>query len=176
MDPKFFQSAGPLRGHKRDLTDGGIRVPMIVRWPFRIKAGVTNDVPWAFWDVLPTLAEIANVKAPANMDGISFAPTLFGRAQTNRHDFLYWEFHERGFQQAARSGDWKAIRPYASEPLEIYNLKMDIGEKTNVAKVNLTIVAKFETYFKTARTESERWPIKKPTEKNAGAEKSAAQK
>lgn len=174
VDPKFLQSAGQLRGHKRDLTEGGIRVPMIARWPFRIKAGAKVDEPWAFWDVLPTLAEIVDVKTPEKIDGISFAPTLFNRAQTNRHEFFYWEFHERGFQQAARNGDWKALRPQAAESLEIYNLKSDLGEKTNVAKANPEIVAKFETYFKTARTEDERWPIKKaPVEKKADPEKTA---
>jgi arylsulfatase A-like enzyme len=167
VDPKFLESAGPLRGTKRDLTEGGIRVPMLARWPFRIKQGQTNDTPWAFWDILPTLAEVANVKALENIDGISFAPTLFGKTQTNKHDFLYWEFHEFGFQQAARHGDWKAFRPQSNGPLELYNLKIDIGEKTNVAKANPEIVAKFETYFKNARSENERWPIKKSPAKKS---------
>jgi arylsulfatase A-like enzyme len=78
---------------------------LIVRWPGEIKPGTVNDQPWAFWDFLPTAAEIASVKVPEKMDGISLLPTLLGRPQTNRHDFLYWEFHERGFQQAARMGD-----------------------------------------------------------------------
>ena len=99
-------------------------------------------------------------------DGISIYPTLVGQTQTNKHDFLYWEFHEKGFQQAARMGDWKAVRPQANEPLELYNLATDLGEKVDLAKQNPAIVAKFEDYFKTARTESPNWPIKpKPPEK-----------
>jgi hypothetical protein len=92
-------------------------------------------------------------------------PTLLGQRQTNQHAFLYWEFHERGFQQAARMGDWKAVRPQADEKLELYNLKTDIGEKENVAEKNPEIVAKMEAYLKTARTESEDFPIKKAAQK-----------
>jgi arylsulfatase A-like enzyme len=162
VDPKFFQSSGPLRGHKRDLYEGGIRVPMIAWWPGKIKAGQTNNAPWAFWDVLPTLAQIAETNAPTNIDGISFLPTLLGRPQTNHHDFLYWEFHERGFQQAVRAGDWKAVRPQADEPLELYNLANDLSEKTNVAEKNPEVVAKMEKYLKSARAESAAWPIRRP--------------
>src|SRR5215470_5243121 len=92
VDPKFFQSSGKLRGIKRDLYDGGIRVPMIVRWPGKIKPGRVSDQVWAFWDFLPTAAEIAGVKAPDKIDGISMLPTLIGQIQTNQHAFLYWEF------------------------------------------------------------------------------------
>jgi arylsulfatase A-like enzyme len=88
-------------------------------------------------------------------------PALLGRAQTNQHDFLYWEFHERGFSQAVRMGDWKAIRPGPGKSLELYNLKTDPGEKANVAGQHTDIVTKIEDYLKTARTESARWPIKK---------------
>jgi len=126
-----------------------------------IKPGQVNDTPWAFWDFLPTAAEIAAAKVPEQIDGISLLPTLLGKSQTNQHAFFYWEFHERGFQQAARMGDWKAVRPQADQPLELYNLKIDLGEKTNVAEKNPEIVSKFESYFKTARAESARWPIKK---------------
>jgi len=161
VDPKFFQSSGALRGMKRDLYEGGIRVPMIVRWPARIKPGVVNDQVWAFWDFLPTAAEIALVKPPEKIDGISMLPTLTGRPQTNQHEFLYWEFHERGFQHAARMGDWKAVRPQAGEPLELYDLKTDLGEKHNVAAEHPDVVAKIEDYLKTARTDSDQWPIQK---------------
>ncbi len=162
VDPAFFDSGGPLRGVKRDLYEGGIRVPMIVRWPGKIKPGQTSDLPCAFWDFLPTAAEIGTASIPEHLDGISLLPTLLGKTQTNRHDFLYWEFHERGFQQAARMGDWKAVRPQADAPLELYNLKSDLGEKHDVAQEHPDIVARFEDYFKTVRTESERWPIQKP--------------
>jgi len=164
VDPKFLGSAGPLRGLKRDLYEGGIRVPMIVRWPGKIKAGRVNDEPWAFWDFLPTAAEIAGAQVPGEIDGLSLLPTLLDQPQTNRHEFFYWEFHERGFQQAARMGDWKAVRPQAGRPLELYNLKSDLGEKHNVADQNPEVVAKIEDHLKTARTDSDRWPIKQPAQ------------
>jgi arylsulfatase A-like enzyme len=164
VDPKFFQSAGPFRGIKRDLYEGGIRVPLIVRWPGKIAPGRVSDVPCAFWDFLPTAAEIAGTKASEKIDGISLLPTLMGRPQTNQHAFLYWEFHERGFQQALRMGDWKAVRPQVGEPLELYNLKTDPEEKQNVVNRNAAVAAKIEDYLKTARTESDEWPITKPGE------------
>jgi arylsulfatase A-like enzyme len=159
-DPLFFKSAGPLRGHKRDLTEGGIRVPMIVRWPGHVKAGNVSDQVWAFWDVLPTLAELAGARPPRDLDGISVVPTLLGKGQQKQHDFLYWEFHERGFQQAARHDDWKAIRLKVNGPLELYDLKNDIGETRNVAKNQPDVVAQFEAYFKGARSVSKGWPIR----------------
>ena len=107
-----------------------------------------------------TAAEIASVKVPEKIDGISMLPTLLGRTQTNRHDFLYWEFHERGSQQAVRMGDWKAVRLGPGAPLELYNLSIDLSEKQNVAAQNPEVVAKIEAYLKIARTESEQWPIK----------------
>jgi len=162
VDPKFLQSSGPFRGHKRDLTEGGIRVPLIVRWPARIKPGQVTDFLSAFWDFLPTAANLAMTPTPKNLDGISFLPLLTGGAQTNRHEYLYWEFHERGFQQAIRMGDWKAIRPQAGEKLELYYVKSDPGEKENVAEKNPEVVAKLEKLFKEARTDSERWPMKAP--------------
>jgi arylsulfatase A-like enzyme len=158
-DPGFFKSSGPLRGIKRDLYEGGIRVPMIVRWPGRIQAGAVSDQVWTFWDFLPTAAEIAGAKPPDGIDGISFLPTLLGRKQTNQHEFLYWEFHEKGSKQAVRTGDWKAVRA-VDQPLELYNLKTDLGETNNVAAHHPEVVARIEEYLKTARTESERWPLK----------------
>jgi arylsulfatase A len=160
VDPKFFESSGPLRGIKRDVYEGGIRVPMIVRWPGRIKPGAVSDQVWAFWDFLPTAAAIAGVKPPSDIDGISMLPALLGKRQKN-HEFLYWEFHEDGFSQAVRTGDWKAVRLPSDKPLELYNLKTDLGETNNIALKNLTIVRKIEEYLKTARTESTNWPVKK---------------
>lgn len=166
VKPEFFQSSGPFRGHKRDLTEGGIRVPMIVRWPGRIRPGV-SDFPWAFWDFLPTAAEIARAEPPKGIDGISILPLLLGEPQTNRHEFFYWEFHEKGFKQAMRMGDWKAIRLQPGGPLELYNLKSDPGEKQNVADKNPDVIKQIEEPFKTARTDSDRWPIKPPSGKPA---------
>ncbi len=166
VDPNFFHSSGPLRGIKRDLYEGGIRVPLIVHWPGKIKPGRVSDEPFAFWDFMPTAAELADAKAPEKVDGISMVPTLLGQEQTNHHEFLYWEFHERGFQQAVRMGHWKAVRLQAGDPLELYDLATDIGEKQNVAPEHPDVIAKLEAYLKTARTESPYWPIKR-TEKKA---------
>jgi arylsulfatase A-like enzyme len=176
IDPQFFQSGGPLRGIKRDLYEGGIRVPLIVRWPARIKPGTVNNQPWAFWDFLPTAADMAQAKLPEKdtLDGRSMLPALLGQPTTNAHEFLYWEFHERGFQQAARMGDWKAVRPAAGAPLELYNLQTDPAEKDSVAEKNPQVVARIEDYLKTARSESEHWPVKPakpgPSKAKAGSQ------
>jgi arylsulfatase A-like enzyme len=150
VNPAFFHSSGPLRGFKRDLTEGGIRVPFIARWPGQIRPGVTNTQPIAFWDVLPTLAEVAGARKPKGLDGISFAPSLFGRKQTNQHEFFYWEFHERGYQQAVRMGDWKGLKLGPEKPLELYQLNTDLGETNNVAAANPDLVKKIEAYLATA--------------------------
>jgi arylsulfatase A-like enzyme len=169
VDPAFFNSSGPLRGIKRDLYEGGIRVPMIVRWTGRIPAGRTSDFPWAFWDFLPTAFDIARVKtnAPASIDGQSVLPTLLGQTQ-KPHEFLYWEFHEQGSKQAVRMGNWKAVRLAVGQPLELYDLSQDLSETNNVAKANPAVIAKIENYLKTARSDSPRWPLK---EKSAKPEK-----
>jgi len=166
VDPEFFKSSGPLRGIKRDLYEGGIRVPMIVRWTGTIKPGQVSDFPWAFWDFLPTAAEIARVqgKIPANIDGQSVLPVLLGK-EAKPHEFFYWEFHEKGSKQAVRLGDWKAVRLAPGQPLELYDLKKDIGETNNVATAHSEVVGKIEAYLKTARTESPRWPLKSPSDK-----------
>lgn len=174
VDPKFLNSSGPLRGIKRDLTEGGIRVPMIIRWPGGIAPGQVSDFVWAAWDFLPTAAEIGRVTPPKGLDGFSVLPLLTGREQTNRHAFLYWEFHERGFQQAMRMNDWKAIRPQADEPLELYDLKTDLAEKENVAEKNPEIVKQIEQLIKAARAESPLWPIQKPQTKEAAKAAPAA--
>jgi len=158
----YFQSCGPLRGHKQNLYEGGIRVPMIARWPGRIPAGKTSDFPWAFWDFLPTAAELAGVKPPAEIDGMSVLPALLGKPQ-KPHAFLYWElpryngktgeFFKETPMQAVRMGEWKAVRPKPNAPLELYNLKEDIGETKNVAAQNPKVLARIEEYLKTARTE-----------------------
>jgi arylsulfatase A-like enzyme len=160
VDPGFFASSGPLRGIKRDLYEGGIRVPAIARWPGRIRAGAVSDQVWAFWDVLPTLAELAGGTAPPGVDGISVAPTLLGQPQRRQHEFLYWEFHESGFKQAVRMGKWKAVRLAPGKPLELYNLAEDLAELHDVAARHPRIVARIEHYLETARTESVRWPVK----------------
>ena len=158
-DPVFFKSAGGLRGIKRDLYEGGTRVPMIASWPGTIPAARVSDHVWAHWDVFPTLAELAGATTPAGLDGISMARGLRGQPQ-GAQDFLYWEFHERGFQQAVRMGSWKAVRLTNNGPLELYDLAKDPVEAHDVAVANPDVVAKIEKYLAGARTESARWPVK----------------
>lgn len=158
-DPNFFESSGPLHGIKRDLTEGGIRVPTLARWPARIRAGQTSSFPWAFWDILPTFAELAGAQAPAGLDGISILPTLLGQAQ-KPHDYFYWEFHEGGFSQAVRMGPWKGIRKGLDGPIQLYNLDDDLGERRNLSADKPQIVASIARLMQEARTESEFWPVK----------------
>jgi arylsulfatase A-like enzyme len=144
-DPEFFNSNADFRGYKRDLYEGGIRVPLIAYWPGKIAAHTTSKHISAFWDFMPTLSEIAQIEPSPNIDGISFLPELTGEQQTE-HDFLYWEFHEQGGKQAVRLGDWKGIRlnvrnnPGAA--LELYNLSTDMGEQNDLAAENPEIVKK----------------------------------
>ncbi len=155
---EFFDSNGPFQGIKRDLYDGGVRVPMIAHWPGKIKAGQVNHQPFALWDFLPTLAEIAEAQAPAGIDGISILPALLGGKQRN-HEFLYWEFHERGFEQAVRMGEWKAVRHGLNKPVELYDLKTDIGEQRGLAAQYPDVVQRIEEILETARTDSKEFPI-----------------
>jgi arylsulfatase A len=142
-DPKYFNSNAHFKGHKRDLYEGGIRVPMIAYWPTKIKPNSTSDHISAFWDFLPTVCEIAQIKSPQNIDGISFLPELYGEKQ-EKHNYLYWEFLEQGGKQAVRFGNWKGIRLNMSNnlksPIELYNLSSDLGEQNNIADKNPDIV------------------------------------
>ena len=171
-DPNFFRSSGPLRGYKRDLYEGGIRVPMIARWPGKIKPGSISNHICAFWDFLPTCTELAGLKTPKAIDGISLVPTLLGQADKQKeHEFLYWEFHEQGKKQAVRMSfdpaqdgdDWKGVRLNVAKnpdgPIELYNLKDDISEKHNVADQHPEIVAKIAEYMKLSHAPSEHWPL-----------------
>jgi len=121
-----------------------------------------SEQVWAFWDFLPTAAEIARATVPAGIDGISMLLALLGKPgkpQKNR-EFLYWEFYQGGFTQAVRMGDWKAVRFGLKEPLELYDLKSDVGEKNNVAAQHPDVVANIEKYLETARSDSKPWPTK----------------
>ena len=157
--PEFFNSSGPFRGIKRDLYEGGIRVPFIVKWPGVIEPGTSTDHISAFWDVLPTLTEIAGAPTPKNIDGLSFLPTLRGNdAEQEKHEYLYWEFYERGGKQAVRKGNWKAIKLKVSKdpdtPIELYDLQHDPKEMNDVAGEYPEIVREMADIFNTARTES----------------------
>jgi len=154
-----FDSSGALRGHKRDMYEGGLRTPMIVRWPGQVAAGETNDTAWYFADALPTFAEIAGLKAPSGIDGVSVLPTILGNKQDLSNRVLYWEFFESGFQQAVRQGDWKAIRMAPGKPLELYDLSKDESESNDIATNHPDIIAEMEAILKTARTPSKNWPV-----------------
>jgi arylsulfatase A-like enzyme len=157
-DPKFFHSGGPLRGIKRDLYEGGIREPGMARWPGKITPGTTSDHVWAFWDFLPTAAELAGVDAPKGIDGISILPALLGEQQRN-HEYLYWEFHERGFSQAVRMADWKGVRLGPRQAIELYDLKTDLSETNNVAAAHPDVAKKIAEIMQSARTDSKEFPV-----------------
>ncbi len=151
VDPEFFRSAGPFRGGCGNLYEGGLRVPMIVRWPGKIHAGQVSDFPCAAWDFLPTATDIALIKSPMNIDGISLLPTLFNQIQTNRQESFYWKLQSRDAAQAVRMGDWKVIRSKADAPPELYNLKIDPGETNNVADQHPDVITKFQGILKNNR-------------------------
>lgn len=155
-NPDYFRSYGPLKGVKRDVYEGGIRVPMIAWGPEKIKAGVKSEHISAFWDVMPTLAELTGVTLPEAGDGISFLPTLLSEGEQKQHDYLYWEFHELNGREALRSGNWKLIRqPVVGETiLELYDLSSDIHEDNNLAQQNPEKVKELEVLMDGARTES----------------------
>lgn len=160
-DPDYNDSNGPLRGIKRDLYEGGIRVPMIVRWPGQSPAGVTSNLPSAFWDIMPTLAEIAGIAAPENINGLSLLPTLTGQSEEQKqHAYLYWEFHEgKATHQALRMGKWKAIRFDPQGVLELYDLSVDIGEQNNVADAHPEVIAKIKDVLAQARQPNDVWKL-----------------
>ena len=156
----IFDSSGPLRGRKGNMYEGGLRTPMIVRFPGKVPADKLNTTAvWYFADVLPTLAELVRVKPPANIDGISILPTLFGVEQNTGNRFLYWEFHSGGFKQAVRWRNYKAVRLGLDKTLELYDLEKDLAEQNNIADRNPDVVTKIEAYLKTTRTDSPNWPI-----------------
>jgi arylsulfatase A-like enzyme len=162
-DPDYFDSNGPLKGYKRDLYEGGIRVPMLAWWPGKIEAGSTSNHPSAFWDVMPTVAELTGMELPDNIDGVSFLPTLLGQGEQNKHDYLYWEFHEKGGRQALRKGNWKLVRYNVlnneNTTTELYDLSVDIGEENNLADENPELVKELLDLMNNARTESVDFPF-----------------
>ena len=161
-DPDFFDSNGPLRGLKRDFYEGGIRVPMLVRWPGRIAPGtVTDHVAW-HGDLMHTAAELSRApRVPLGLDSISYVPTLLRQDdEQQQHEWLYWEFYEKGFKQAVRRGAWKAIRAEKnSEKLELYNLDDDLAEEHDVAAENQQVVEELAEIMDTAHVPSADWPI-----------------
>ncbi|MGY6650266.1 arylsulfatase [Wenyingzhuangia sp. IMCC45574] len=157
-NPEYFNSTAGLRGIKRDLYEGGIRAPFIVSWPKAIQPGLETDHVSAFWDVMPTLADIVDVDTPKQSDGISFLPTLLGKDGQKKHEYMYWEYNIKGGRKAVRLGKWKGVIYKASAKksrIELYDLEVDFGETMDVAGDNPEVVAQIEKIMTTAREESE---------------------
>ncbi|MCW3119086.1 MAG: sulfatase [Chitinophagaceae bacterium] len=163
-DPVFFNSSGIYKGVKRDLYEGGIHVPFIAVWPGIIQPGTSTAHIGAFWDLLPTFAALADAKYATATDGISLVPLLTGKGTQKRHDYLYWEFHEKGGKQALRKNDWKAIRLNVdADPrglVELYHLSIDPGEKTNVASKYPEKAKELERLIEEAHVQSVLFPFK----------------
>ena len=166
-NPERFNPAGPLRGMKRTLTEGGIRVPTLAWWPKTIEKNSHCDQPFYFGDLMATAAELVGTSSPSALDSISFLPTLINNSkQQKKREFIYWEFLEKKGAQAlvlGESGRWKALRKNSAiAPIEIYDLKNDIGEINNIANIHPEIVSKAEELFKTEHVSNPLW--KKPFE------------
>ncbi|MFG0287049.1 MAG: arylsulfatase [Rhodopirellula sp. JB044] len=155
-DPKYFDSNGGMKGVKRDLYEGGVRVPMIAVWPDQIAAGSQSDHVCAFWDFMPTMAELAGVTLQRDTDGISIVPTLLNRSNQEQHDYLYWDFPAKGGREAMRRGDWKAVRYNLKQnpdaPIELYNLANDVGESNDVADSHPEVVQEIGNLMREARS------------------------
>jgi arylsulfatase A-like enzyme len=168
-NPEPNDSNGPLRGIKRDLTEGGIRVPLIVRWPDHVPAGTTSGHVGAFWDVMPTLANLAGAKdhLPEDIDGINFASALRSKGAQLRHNFLFWAFYERGGARALRQKDWKIVQQPYHTPPRLYNLKDDLGETTDLASKHPDMVKRLVALMDQSYTPTPRWkfPQKRPAKK-----------
>lgn len=157
-DSAFFESAAGLRGLKQDVYEGGIRVPLVARWPGRIPRGHTTAHPSAFWDMMPTFAELAGAATPVATDGVSLVPSMLGREAAQRsREYLYWEFQGR---QAVRMQNWKAVRLKPAQAIELYDLAADPAERTDVAAAHPAMVKRAHEIFQTGRTESALFPLK----------------
>ncbi len=164
-DPAFFRAAGPFRGLKRDLTEGGIRVPFIVRWPGRVPAGAVSGHVGYFGDFFATACELAGFDPPAGLDSISLVPAFTGRAKEQpKHAVLYWEFHEGGFAQAVLMDQrWKAIRgPKTGKKTQLFDLSSDPSEQNDLATTRPELVERAEGLFQSERRESADWPVRQP--------------
>jgi arylsulfatase A-like enzyme len=173
----LFDSNAPFRGLKGDVYEGGLRAPLLVRWPGKVPAGATSELPCMFFDVLPTLADLAGAPVPPRIDGVSLRPTLLGQRQ-DLDRMIYWEQYSGGFQQAVRWGKWKAIRRDGTPAtFELYDLSADPGEAKNVAAANAAVVQRIEKYMTEAHTPSPNWSRRDsaaPTKASAKKKKAPA--
>lgn len=161
-DSDFFNSSRQLRGRKGSVNEGGIRVPLVARWPGRIEPGKVTDHQSAFWDVLPTLCDIGGAEVPNGLDGISFEPTLSGQGDQQKHESLYWEFPSYGGQQALRHGKWKAVRQRlfkSKGDIQLYDLSVDIGENYDVAAQHPKVVKRISEMMSASRVPSPLFPF-----------------
>lgn len=161
-DPDFFNSNGPFQGYKRDLYEGGIRVPMLAKWPAKIPSGIEVDHISSFWDVMPTLCDLVGINSPDNIDGISFLPTLMGEMNQPEHDYLYWEFHEQNGKQAVRMGDWKAIRLNTFDKESdflLFDLSKDPQETNNLSSVQPEKSEELGRIMDISHSEDPEWPF-----------------
>ena len=161
-DPDFFDSNGPWRGYKRDVYEGGIRVPMIVSWPGHIQEGKETDFTCSFWDMMPTLRDLTGTASPDDMDGVSLLPLLQGKKGQKEHDFLYFEFQELNGRQAVRQGPWKLVHMNirGDNPVyELYNLDKDPGETTDLAASMPEKVAELQAIMRDSHIPSPDFPL-----------------
>ena len=161
--PDFFDSNGPLRGYKRDLYEGGIRVPMIARWPGTIPSGRVTSLISGFQDILPTVAELCTADKPSHLDGVSLVPELLGKPGQQQHEFLYWEFSEQQGKRAVLQGDWKLVQLKVSTQkpsgFELYNVADDVSEANDVAAAHPEIVKRLSALLEGAHVPSRQYPL-----------------
>jgi arylsulfatase A-like enzyme len=162
LGKRFNQTMdGKLRGFKRGMYEGALRQAAMAWWPGTVPAGRVTEEPWAFWDFMPTAAELAGTKVPeaVQTDGLSLVEFLKGGAAPKR-DYFYWELHEGKSIQALRFGDWKAVRNGPAAAIELYDLAKDVGETNDLAAEHPDLVAKAEKLMKEARTDDPNWPMR----------------
>ncbi|WP_316772932.1 arylsulfatase [Pedobacter frigiditerrae] len=161
-DPAFFNSSGGFRGVKRDLYEGGIRVPFIANWPQKIKSPSVNNHIGAFWDLYPTFSELLGLKQNSYTDGVSILPSILGEKSQKQHDYLYWEFHENNGRQAVRKNNWKGVYlnlKTKNAKFELYDLDKDPQEKNDVALIYPEVVKELKDIMKKAHDESTVYPL-----------------